>query len=64
MQKTCKPALIYLQLLSATPSPTLPVVSEWYQAARNHQTFVALRVLEPCRVLDTIFLLQARCQAA
>jgi hypothetical protein len=31
VQNTCKPALIYLQLPSATSSPTLPVVSEWYQ---------------------------------
>jgi hypothetical protein len=28
VQNACKPGLIYLQLPSATPSPTLPVVSE------------------------------------
>ena len=42
VQNTCKSALIYCQLPSATLSPTFPVVSEWYQAARNHQTFLAL----------------------
>jgi hypothetical protein len=33
VQNACKPALIYLQLPSATSSPTIPVVSEWYQKA-------------------------------
>jgi hypothetical protein len=33
VQNTCKPALIYLQLPSATSCPVLPVVSEWYQKA-------------------------------
>jgi hypothetical protein len=42
VQNTCKPALIYLQLPSATSSPTLSVVSEWYQLALNHRTFLAL----------------------
>jgi hypothetical protein len=31
VQNTCELALIYLQLPGATSSPTLPVVSEWYQ---------------------------------
>jgi hypothetical protein len=31
VRNACKPALIYLKLPSATSSPTLPVVSEWYQ---------------------------------
>jgi hypothetical protein len=31
VQSTCKPALIYLELPSATSGPTLPVVSEWHQ---------------------------------
>src|SRR3712207_9176607 len=33
VQNACKPALIYLQLPSATSSPALPVVSEWYRKA-------------------------------
>ena len=41
MQNTCKPALIYLQLPSATPSPTLSVVSEWYQLAQGYRVFLA-----------------------
>ena len=35
MQNACKPALIYVQLPSATSGPTLPVVSEWYQKATS-----------------------------
>jgi hypothetical protein len=31
VQNACKPALFCLQLPSATSSPTLPMVSEWYQ---------------------------------
>ena len=31
VQNACKPALIHIQLPSATSSPTLPVVSQWYQ---------------------------------
>ena len=42
VQNTCKWALFYLQLPSATLSPTLSVVSEWYQLALNHRTFLAL----------------------
>jgi hypothetical protein len=33
VQNTCKSALIYLQLPSATSGPMPPVVSEWYQKA-------------------------------
>ena len=43
VQKTCKPALIYLQLPSATSSPTLSVVSEWYQRARGYRAFLVRR---------------------
>jgi hypothetical protein len=43
VQKTCKPALIYLQLPTATCSPTLPVVSEWYQRVTGDE-WSALRV--------------------
>ncbi len=42
VQNTCKPALIYLQLPSATSSSTLPVVSEWYQKAQGYRPFLAL----------------------
>jgi hypothetical protein len=42
VQKTCKQALIYLQLPSATPNSTLSVVSEWYQLARGYWVFLAL----------------------
>ena len=34
--------LIYLQLPSATSSPALPVVSEWYQKAGGYRVFLAL----------------------
>jgi hypothetical protein len=42
VQNTCKPALIYLLLPSATPSPMLPVVSEWYQEATGDQGSIGL----------------------
>ncbi len=53
VQNTCKPALIYLQLPSATSSSALPVVSEWYQKATadastllsNERSFYTLTVL-------------------
>jgi hypothetical protein len=32
VQNACKLASIYLQLPSATSSPMLPVVSEWYRS--------------------------------
>jgi hypothetical protein len=52
VQNACKSALIYLQLPSATSSPTLPVVSEWYQKATadestllsNERSFYTLTV--------------------
>jgi hypothetical protein len=42
VQNTCKSALIYLQLPSATHCPTLPVVSEWYQLARGYREILPL----------------------
>jgi hypothetical protein len=43
VQNACKPALIYLQLPSATSGPTLPVVSEWYQRTRGYQAILTLK---------------------
>jgi hypothetical protein len=40
VQNTCKAALIYLQLPSATSSSTLPVVSEWYQEVIMRRGFL------------------------
>jgi hypothetical protein len=42
VQNACKLAPIHLQPPSATPSSTLPVVSEWYQKARSYRAFLAL----------------------
>jgi hypothetical protein len=47
VQKTCKPALVYLQLLSATASPTLSVVSEWYQQGHSSFTILLTRDTHP-----------------
>jgi hypothetical protein len=42
VQNACKSALIYPQLPSATSSPMLPVVSEWYQKATANAFEVAV----------------------
>jgi hypothetical protein len=50
VQNACKPELIYLQLPGAMSSPTLPVVSEWYQEA----TGAASRPLSNERTIYTL----------
>jgi hypothetical protein len=60
VQKTCKRALIYLQLPSATSCPVLPVVSEWYQKA----TGAASRPLSNERTIYTLTVPRVRGDAS
>jgi hypothetical protein len=55
VQNVCKGALIYLQLPSATSSPTLPVVSDWYQKTRGYRAFIGPIGLGLCRILHAKF---------